>query len=53
MEKSFEQKYNELRDAVEKLYYAANWSADRPCDGVKLWTDVRDAAGFAPGNSPR
>jgi hypothetical protein len=42
-----------LLEAVRDLYYAAVWSADRPVDEAKLWTAVRDAAGFPPGQSPK
>jgi hypothetical protein len=42
-----------LYEAVRNLYYAAHWTPDRPVDVVKLWTDVRDAAGFKPGGSPK
>jgi hypothetical protein len=45
------QKYRKLRSAVEDLYYAANWTADRECDADALWTRVRDAAGFTPGET--
>ena len=45
--------HDKLVDAVRAVYYAAHWSADRPCDAQKLWTDLRDAAGFAPGGSPK
>jgi hypothetical protein len=41
-----------LRKAVSEVYYAAHWTPDRPCDAVKLWTDLRDAAGLTPGNAP-
>ena len=41
-----------LIEAIRNLYYAAHWTPDRPVDVVKLWTDVRDAAGFKPGGSP-
>ena len=41
-----------LRNAVRALYYSAVWHADRPVDEQALWTAVRDAAGFAKGNSP-
>lgn len=41
-----------LRNAVRALYYAAVWHADRPVKEQELWTAVRDAAGFAKGNSP-
>jgi hypothetical protein len=42
-----------LREAARDLYYAAHWTADREVDAVKLWTDLRDAAGFEPGHSPK
>jgi len=45
-------RHQALLEAVERLYYAARWTADRPVDEANLWTDVRDAAGFEPGNSP-
>jgi hypothetical protein len=41
-----------LREAAKALYYAAHWTPDRDVDAVKLWTDLRDAAGFEPGNAP-
>ena len=41
-----------LRNAVRALYYSAVWHADRKVDEQALWTAVRDAAGFAKGNSP-
>jgi hypothetical protein len=42
-----------LHDAVEALYYAGVWHADRPVDEQALWTAVRDAAGFRPGRGPK
>jgi len=43
-----------LVEAISKLYYAAIWHADRPVvDEAKLWKDVRDAAGFPEGQSPK
>lgn len=42
-----------MRAAIEKIYYAAHWTPDRPCSADKLWTDLRDAAGLPPGRSPR
>lgn len=39
--------------AVHAVYYAAHWSPDRLCNAEGLWTAVRDAFGFEPGNSPR
>jgi hypothetical protein len=41
-----------LIEAVHDLYYAAVWHPDRPVDATALWTAVRDAAGFEPGQSP-
>lgn len=41
-----------LRSAVEGIYYSAVWHADRPVNEIELWTTLRDAAGFRPGNSP-
>lgn len=43
--------YETLRDAVRDLYYSAYWYPDRPCEAERLWTNVRDAAGFVPGRS--
>lgn len=42
-----------LRDAVEALYYAAWWIPDRQCAAVKLWEDVRDAAGLERGEATK
>jgi hypothetical protein len=42
-----------LRNAVEALYYAAVWHADRRVDEQALWMTVRDAAGFRPGRGPK
>ena len=43
----------DLIEAIRRLYYAAHWTPDRPVDEAKLWTDIRDAAGFKPGGSPK
>ncbi len=43
----------EVLEAVRAVYYAARWTADRPVDEEKLWTDLRDACGFEPGGSPK
>lgn len=40
-----------LARAVEALYYAAYWHADRPVDERALWEAVRDAAGLEPGQT--
>lgn len=50
---SAEKKLTALTAAVSALYYAGVWHCDRPVDEVALWTAVRDAAGFEPGNSPK
>jgi hypothetical protein len=41
-----------LKRAAAALYYAAHWKPDRLVDEAKLWSDLRDAAGFEPGNAP-
>jgi len=48
-----QQSFPNLREVVKNLYYAAHWTPDRPVDEAKLWTDIRDAAGFKPGGSPK
>lgn len=47
---SFEQRYNALRAAVSRVYFAAHWYPDRECDHVGLWDELREAAGFSPGH---
>lgn len=42
-----------MRLAIGAVYFAAIWSPDRPCDDKALWTELRDAAGIAPGASTR
>lgn len=42
-----------LTEAVRAVYYAGVWSCDRPVDEAALWTTLRDAAGFTPGQSPK
>ena len=44
-----------LLEAVRNLYYAAVWTSDRLSteEEAALWVAVRDAAGFAPGSSPK
>lgn len=44
--------HRDLIEAVRALYYAAVWTPDRDIDAARLWSDVRDAAGFEHGNSP-
>lgn len=46
---SYKQRYFDLANAVEALYYAAYWHADRKVDEAALWTAVRDLANIAPG----
>lgn len=46
--------YNQdLLTAARNLYTAAYWTPDRPVDSAALWEALRDAAGTAPGNSPK
>lgn len=45
--------WDALLSAVKQIYNAAIWTADRPVDAQTLWTSIRDAAGFEPGNSPQ
>lgn len=40
-----------MREAVKSVYYAANWSPDRPVDSEALWATLRDAAGLTPGET--
>lgn len=47
--------HERLLAAVEAVYYSARWTSDR-LDAVaegNLWTELRDAAGFEPGSSPK
>lgn len=44
--------YLRMYQAMGDLYYAAAWYADRQCNDVALWTNVRDVCGFIPGNAP-
>ena len=43
--------FEKLRRAVDALYFAAYWHADRPVDEQALWTAVRDAALIRPGQT--
>ena len=45
-------KYDHLCEVAAALYMAGYWTCDRPVDSMKLWQDLRDAAGIPPGNSP-
>ena len=40
-----------MKLAISALYYGAHWYPDRNVDAVKLWTDLRDAAGLEPGKT--
>lgn len=53
MNEDYKEKYMRLRDAVARLYYSAHWTPDRECDSNTLWEDVRNAAEFEPGKSPK
>ena len=45
--------HSRLVEAVRAIYYSACWHPDRTVDGENaMWTELRDAAGFAPGQSP-
>lgn len=44
--------YLDLLSAVQRVYYSAVWTADRDVNEQEMWTELRDAAGFIPGNSP-
>jgi len=39
--------------AVRNLYYAGHWYCDRDVVADELWTQLRDAVGFEPGNAPK
>lgn len=47
------EEFTRLIRAVDAVYKAAHWTPDRPVDEAKLWTELRDAAMIAPGNSPK
>ena len=48
-----ERKMKRIINAVSSIYYGAHWTPDRPVDETHLWTELRDACGFNPGNSPK
>jgi hypothetical protein len=54
-ETDYEAQYLSLQRAVRDLYYAAAWKSDRLAGEreAKLWTNVRDAAGFESSGSPK
>lgn len=45
------QRFIDLAEAARELYYAAHWYPDRECEAIRLWTNLRDCAGIAPGNT--
>jgi len=46
-------KFYVLQCAVYRLYYAGKWHCDLSDElSQELWENVRDAAGFTPGESP-
>lgn len=47
--------FDKLQKAVFQLYYAACWRSDRLSKDVEnqMWKEVRDAAGFMEGFSPK
>ncbi len=49
----YKEKYEKLQEALKELYYSAHWIPDRNVDDYKLWTAVRDAAGFEPGQTEK
>ena len=46
---------HELINSVRDIYYSACWSSDRLDSATeqRMWTRLRDAAGFEKGNSPK
>lgn len=46
-------KFHQLKAAVEALYYGAVWKSDRLSleAEIKLWEDVRNAAGLNVGDT--
>jgi hypothetical protein len=47
------QDMEKLIEACFNIYYAGNWTCDRPVDEAKMWADLRDALGIPPGTSPQ
>lgn len=49
--------FPKLLEAVRALYYRCRWVPETEVmafeEVAKLWEDVRDAAGFEPGKSPK
>lgn len=43
--------FEKLKKAIEELYFAAYWHADRNVEEQKLWENVRDAAEITPGQT--
>jgi cyclopropane fatty-acyl-phospholipid synthase-like methyltransferase len=52
-EYKLEQSFIRLKAAVEALYYSAYWASDRLSEEQEnaLWIELRDAAGFEPGQT--
>jgi hypothetical protein len=51
-EQKLERDLARLIGAVHMIYYAAHWTPDREVEEAdKLWSNLRDAAGFTPGLS--
>lgn len=50
---AWSERYHALAAAVDRLYFAAYWHADRAVDEARLWTAVRDYAGIAPGQTAK
>lgn len=50
-----EWRLKKITEAVHNVYYGACWTSDRLDEDAeaKLWTVLRDAAGFKPGESPK
>ena len=46
-----EEKLKKAEEAIERLYFAANWHPDRTVDADALWSAIRDAAGITPGQT--
>ena len=42
---------DELKKAIEDLYFAGYWHCDRPVDEEKLWEAIRIAADIRPGQT--
>ena len=47
--------FERLLNAVKAIYYADSWRSNKlgKQKDKELWTELRDAAGFEPGHSPK